>query len=68
MRMYDYDEPTFYRVYKGDDDISGEILGDFDTEEEAYKFAEEQTPPAKVMAVLSQSDYDDLYPAPPMEL
>lgn len=59
--------PTFYRVIKGEDDITGEILGDFDTEEDAYIFAENYEG-SKVIAILSRRDYEDLWPSIPVEL
>ena len=58
----------WYRVVNGNNDRTGVILGDFDTEEEAIDFADTQTGNINIIPILSDSEYWDAYPARPCEL
>ncbi len=58
----------WYRVIRGDNERSGEILADFDTEDEAIKYADTQTGNINIIPILSDSEYWDAYPARPCEL
>ena len=69
-----YFDKTFYRVYitEGKRYYDGQkILADFTTEKEADTFADEQNKSGidcDVVPILSDRDYWDLHPAPPIEL
>lgn len=58
----------WYRVVNGTNDVTGEILADFDTEEEAINYAEKQTGNINIIPILSEDEYWDAYPARPCEL
>ena len=58
----------WYRVIRGDNERNGEILADFDTEDEAIKYADTQTGNINIIPILSDSEYWDAYPARPCEL
>lgn len=61
-------EDSFYRVVRGTDPFNLEVLKDFDTEEEAYNYADQQEGEVWVTTVLSESDYWDSHPSRPIEL
>lgn len=69
-----YFDNTFYRVYLTEGKRyynRQKVLADFDTESEADAFAEEQNQngvDCDVVPILSDRDYWDLHPAPPIEL
>lgn len=58
----------WYRVVDGNNDRTGVILGDFDTEEQAISFADTQTGNINIIPILSDDEYWDAYPARPCEL
>lgn len=69
-----YFDITFYRVYKTEGKRyydRQEILADFTNEDEANRYADEQNEngiDCDVVPILSDREYWDLHPAPPIEL
>ena len=61
-------EDSFYRVVRCTDPFNLEVLKDFDTEEEAYNYADQQEGKVWVTTILSERDFWDLHPSRPIEL